>query len=353
MFKELALQKIARLLARGKRLLLLFPRKRAGFVQLNRLRVGLLEESTLDPTYLVLVVGSCIIATLGLLANSAAVIIGAMIVAPLMSPIRGLAFGALEGNVILFRRGLISLAVGTLLAVAIAGLVGYMAGIPVFESEILSRTKPNLLDLGIAIAAGSISGYAKVQPKISGSLAGTAIAVALMPPICVIGLGLARASWSLSLGALLLYLTNLLGITLSCMVAFLFTGYIPLAQARRALLTAAILTGILLIPLGLSFIDLVRQARLENNLRQALLNRTLTFQRVELVKIQTNWLVNPPQVRLTVLSQEAITPKQVELLQSFVGRAMGQPFTLIFEVSQLSEVRSEGISVPSQKVNAP
>lgn len=88
------------------------------------------------------------------------------------------------------------------------------------QREVLARSEPTLLDLGIAIAAGGISGYAKVEPKVSSSLAGTAIAVALMPPVCVIGLGLSQADWSLSLGATLLYLTNLLGITLSCMLVF-------------------------------------------------------------------------------------------------------------------------------------
>ena len=173
--------------------------------QVEEMRRGLVEESTISITYLVLILGSCVIATLGLISNSAAVIIGAMIIAPLMLPIRGLAFGALEGNIILFRKGLIAILVGTLLAIALAFFVGYLVRFPAFGSEIISRSQPTLLDLGIAIAAGGISGFAKVQPKISESVAGTAISVALMPPICVVGLGVAQADWSLSLGATLLY----------------------------------------------------------------------------------------------------------------------------------------------------
>lgn len=202
--------------------------------ELQQMLVGLLEESTLDLNYVVLILGSCAIATFGLLSNSAAVIIGAMLVAPLMLPIRGLAFAALEGNVVLFRKGLIAIAVGTLLAVFLAWLVGSLVGLPEFGSEVVARSEPTLLDLGIAIAAGGISGFAKVEPKVSSTLAGTAIAVALMPPICVIGLGLSQADWSLSLGATLLYLTNLLGITLSCMLTFLIAGYTPLHRARKA-----------------------------------------------------------------------------------------------------------------------
>jgi len=308
---------------------------------LHEIQAGLLKESTLDINYIVLIIGSCMIATLGLLSNSAAVIIGAMIIAPLVLPIRGLAFGALEGNVVLFRKGLIAIVVGTLIAIFLAWLLGSMVRLPEFGSEVVVRSEPNLLDLGIAVTAGGISGFAKVQPKVSATLAGTAIAVALMPPICVIGLGLSQADWSLSWGATLLYLTNLLGITLSCMLTFLLAGYTPLNRARKALGWTLVFTGILLIPLSASFVDLMNHARLEASLKQALLNRTITFQHMELVKSKANWLSDPPQVRLTVRSNKVLTPKQVQLLEEFVEKEMGQRFTLIFEVSQLEEVRRE------------
>ena len=318
-----------------------FSKKKVAPAELQQCRNGLLEESTLDFNYLVLILGSCAIATFGLLSNSVAVIIGAMIVAPLMLPIRGIAFGALEGNVVLFRKGLIAIAVGTFVAIVLACLLGYLVRLPEFGSEVFARSKPTLLDLGIAVTAGGISGFAKVQPKISGTLAGTAIAVALMPPICVIGLGLSQANWSLSLGATLLYLTNLLGITLSCMLIFVMAGYTPLERARQALGWTLAFTGILLIPLGVSTFELVRQAKLEASLKQALLNRTITFQRVQLIKIDTNWLTTPPEVHLIVRTSKALTPKQVRLLEEFVYQAMGQKFTLIFEVSQVEEVRGE------------
>jgi uncharacterized hydrophobic protein (TIGR00271 family) len=318
------------------------------FIQLQQLETELLAESTPDLSYLILVVGSCAIATFGLLSNSTAVIIGAMIIAPLMLPIRGLAFGALKGNVMLLRRGLVALAIGTALAIVLAWTLGRLVGIASFDSEVLARSEPTLLDLGVAIAAGGISGYAKVQPKISESLAGTAIAVALMPPLCVIGLGLSQANWNLSQGATLLYLTNLLGITLSCMVTFLLAGYVSFHHARQALTLTLTFTAILLIPLGFSFTLLVRQAHLEANLRQALLNRTITFQRVDLLSSSTNWLAKPPEVRLNVRAREPITPRQVTLLEEFLSREMEQPFTLIFVVGQVKEIRREEPTVLKQ-----
>ncbi len=109
------------------------------------------------------------------------------------------------------------------------------------RSEVLSRSKPNLLDLGIAIAASGISGYAKVNSKISASVAGTAIAVALMPPICVIGLGLAKFDLSLSLGATLLYLTNFLGISLACMLTLTVLALVEVLSRQRLYLLLLLL----------------------------------------------------------------------------------------------------------------
>lgn len=314
--------------------------KQAISQNVQEMQGSLLEESKLEINYIVLILGSCLIATLGLLSNSAAVIIGAMIIAPLMLPIRGLAFGALEGNVLLFRTASVSILIGTILAVFLAWLVGLLVGFTEFGSEVIARSRPTLLDLGIAVAAGGISGFAKVQPKVAETLAGTAIAVALMPPICVIGLGLSQVNLSLSLGATILYLTNLLGITLACMLTFLIAGYTPLHRARKPLTWAVILTTIITIPLGVSFFQLARQNRLEASLRRALLSRTVTFQRLVLIRSDVNWLANPPQVRLNVRAKGVVTPKQVQLLETFIEKEMGQPFKLIFEVAQVEEVSS-------------
>lgn len=316
-----------------------FSRRKPEPQKLEEMLVGLLEESTLDINYLVLIVGSCAIATFGLLSNSAAVIIGAMIVAPLMLPIRGLAFAALAGNVVLFRKSVTAIAAGTLIAIVLACSLGFLVRFPEFGNEVTARSEPTLLDLGIAIAAGGISGYAKVEPKISSSLAGTAIAVALMPPVCVIGLGLSQADWSLSLGATLLYLTNLLGITLSCMLVFLITGYTSLRHGHKALRQTVIFISLLLIPLGGSFVRLVRQAEIEALVERVLVNRTVTFQHVELISSDVNWETKPPEVRLDVLLTGTLTPNQVRLLEEFIAKQTGQRFTLIFQVRQIEEIR--------------
>ena len=133
---------------------LIRPIPQASTKSILNLHNSLKKDAVPSSNYIVLIISSCLIATFGLISNSAAVIIGAMIIAPLMLPLRGIAFGALEGDVRLFRTGLLSVFVGTFIGVVLSGLIGVLIGIPEFESEVLSRTQPTLVDLGIAMAAG-------------------------------------------------------------------------------------------------------------------------------------------------------------------------------------------------------
>jgi len=327
-----------------------FAEGRLGLEKRAEVQSGLAEDSIVDLSYLVLTVGACAIATLGLLSNSAAVIIGAMILAPLMLPIRGLAFATLAGNTVIFRRSMSAIAIGTVSSIAIACLIGYIVDLPEFGSEVLSRSSPTLLDLGIAILAGAIAGFARIEPKISSSLAGTAISVALMPPLCIIGLGLSKADWALSSGATLLYLTNLLGITLSCMAIFLITGCVSLRRGKKALRWTALFTSLLIFPLGASFIQLTRQAELEALLKNVIVDQTVTFQKARLVSSRINWNTEPPEAYLTVAAVETVTPKQIGLLEDFVEKETGRRFTLLIQLTRIENLRSsseEVIEIPA------
>ncbi|MEY3867609.1 MAG: hypothetical protein RLZZ338_1500 [Cyanobacteriota bacterium] len=303
---------------------------------IEKMRQELLEDSELNLNFMILTITACLIATFGLLSNSTAVIIGAMIVAPLMMPLRGLAFGALEGYPVLFRRSITSLGVATIVALLLATFLGRLVGFPDFGSEVLARTEPTLIDLGIAVVAGGLSGFAKVRPKVSDALAGTAIAVALMPPLCVVGLSLSQGLWQYSWGAFLLYITNLLGITVACMLVYILAGY---TRPNRVLGGAIALTGLLVIPLGLSLFQLLRQSQLEYTLKVVLLSQTITFgQQVELVRTQINWSTKIPTVYLRVRAKESVSPKQVRLVQEFVSQQLKQPFKLVFEVAPVQNV---------------
>lgn len=306
-------------------------------------------DSKLNINFIFLSVASCIIATCGLLLNSSAVIIGAMIVAPLMLPLRGLALGAMKGDVFLFRRGITTLLVGTLLSVLLSAVIGAIASIPFteFSPEILARTQPNLLDLVIALAAGAVGGFAKVRPKISDAIAGTAISVALMPPLCVVGLSLSQGATFAARGAFLLYTTNLLGITLACITVFVWEGYyVEKIRMARALTYTVLLTMPIILPLSISLGQLLRQTRLQSTLRSILVTRTITVgQQVELMHTNINWNRTPPEVYLRVRTrpEAPLTPKQVFEVERLVTREMRQDFILVFQVESFEEIRSEDL----------
>ena len=128
-------------------------------------------------------------------------------------------FGSLIGDKKLLLRALLTLAIGvaitTLLSMGLGLVAGNMDLLMVVPEEITARLQPNLLDLGIALAAGAIATYAKVNPGAVGSMAGTAIAVALVPQVCVMGIMLAAGELDDAQGAGLLFSANLLGISIS------------------------------------------------------------------------------------------------------------------------------------------
>jgi uncharacterized hydrophobic protein (TIGR00271 family) len=146
-------------------------------------------DAKLSESFLVLTLGASLIATLGLLADNAAVVIGAMVVAPWILPLRVAVFAVLIDDWRLLPRSALTLVAGALVTTLLSMMLGLIAQanglltVDAFSGEIQSRLSPTLLDLGIALAAGAIATYAKVNPGAVSSMAGTAIAVALVPPV--------------------------------------------------------------------------------------------------------------------------------------------------------------------------
>jgi uncharacterized hydrophobic protein (TIGR00271 family) len=178
-----------------------------------------------------LIVLSASIAGFGLLANSAGVVIGAMLVAPLMVPIQALGASLVQGNL---RRMGISAAVilGGMVGAILTGYVVAIIGGPTVSldalpSELLARTAPGLLDLAIAVAAGAAGGYVIARPQVSSAMPGVGIAVALVPPLATVGICIQLGEQSLARGALLLFFTNLAAIVLSGAVMIFGAGFRP------------------------------------------------------------------------------------------------------------------------------
>ncbi len=312
-----------------------------GAIPIIQLRESLIKDSKLTQSYLVLIVSSCLIATFGLVINSSAVIIGAMIVAPLMLPLRGLSFAALEGDIKLLRSSFTLIALGSMIAVASSCLVGLVINLPSFDSEVASRTQPNLIDLLIALVAGGTSGYAKIRPRIGDAIPGTAIAVALMPPLCVVGLTLSQGEWQLAQGATLLYITNLIGISFACLLVYVLGGYGGSNELTRKVSSgvSGFLIALLAIPLGISFWQLLAQTRLEQAIPEAI---SLVLRRPDLKVIDLEVIreTKPHSVILTVQARELVTPEEVAKLEQRLREQLGQPFELVFEVIPSRQVKS-------------
>lgn len=177
--------------------------------------------------YSVLIMVAAVLASLGLLLNNPAVIIGAMLVAPLMQPLIGLAVGGATGRIALMRRALVTLVQGVAVALIISMVIGLLHSPDTPTAEMLSRGNPGWLDVGVALASGFVGAYAMARKDIPGALAGVAIAAALMPPLCTVGLSLGAGHTELSVYSGLLFLMNIVCVSLSAWVVFLWLGLRP------------------------------------------------------------------------------------------------------------------------------
>lgn len=225
-----------------------------------------------------LIVLSAAIASFGLLADSSAVVIGAMLVAPLMTPITAAAAATVMARNVRLLQSLAIILFGTVAAIAVGWFCAAISGItPATADElpgqIVARTFPGLLDLGVAITAGAAAGYILPRRSTTGALPGVGIAVALVPPLATVGI-----TWYLGFGdqsrnALLLYVTNLAAIIFTVSVMLITAGFRPGSSVRTALLRRIVVTvGAVVavaIPLTLHTQDTLEDARLRRAVGEA------------------------------------------------------------------------------------
>jgi len=312
-------------------------------------------EARLDESFIVLTIGASLIASLGLLANNAAVVIGAMVVAPWILPLRVAVFAVLIGQAKLLSRSLVTLAAGAGITLTLSlalGLIARSQGVLVVEAlpeQVVTRLEPNTFDLGIALAAGAIATYAKVNPGAVSSMAGTAIAVALVPPVCVMGLMLSGPDITSAQGPALLYAANLLGILIGGIsVLAIREPYFrqKLRQRRRSRLPVLLALGLAVL-VGQKLYGRYEQYRfklkrevvqkqIESGIRYYLKNETLTFganDAVELEKIVFDWpdyweQNRAPTFQVVVRSLDPKLPsyKQVQNIQDTINRRLSGQF---------------------------
>lgn len=287
--------------------------------------VTLRAEAAFSSPYLVLMVLSVLLALTGLYANSAPVIIGAMILAPLMSPIISLAMGLARTEVTLIRNSVRTLGVGIVVGLFCAIFVAWIMPLENITPEMRARLSPTLLDLSVAVISGIAGAYAHAKEEIAKSLAGVAIAVALVPPLSVAGIGFGWGDWSMAKGASLLFITNLVGISLAASATFLVMGFAPFKLAKKGLAISLLLMAVITVPLYIAFVDLVEQGRIMREIPTGQID--LSGQRVGLriVKVRTG---RPPLVRVVLSASRQLNEGDVEALKQLISERIGRPVLL-------------------------
>ena len=194
-----------------------------------------------------------IIAAMGVLTDSTAIVIGAMLIAPLMTPLMAIAISLVMGWPNRLAMAVLIATAGILLAIGIGVLLGLVVPVaisPSTNSQIVSRSTPTPVDLITALTAGAAGAYGLSRPDVTDSLPGVAIAISLVPPLSVVGISYSQAEWAAGNGALLLFMTNMVAILMMGGITFVMTGVTPLSvvyEGQRRVRTA--LTSVLLLAL--------------------------------------------------------------------------------------------------------
>ncbi|MEN8212784.1 MAG: TIGR00341 family protein [Pseudomonadota bacterium] len=291
------------------------------------------NDAKVSSTYLTLILLSTILATFGLFANSAAVVIGAMLLAPLMSPIISFSMGLLRGDMDLLNSSFIKINLGVILALMASFLLTLMIPQVDLSNEIEARIHPNLIDLGVAIIAGIAAAYTKSSKELMSSLAGVAIAVALVPPLATAGIGLGRGELAIFYGASLLFITNLIGITLASTLTFQFLGYSNTVKNKKAMWLILVIMVVLSYPLYRSYMDSLQRYRLTDELVHAQV--MINDKPVLIERASINYQNRVKIVNVTIAVENLLTEEELHLLKQKVEQRFSSNYQVRISVKYI------------------
>jgi len=214
------------------------------------------------------------VASIGLNANSTAVVIGAMLISPLMGPILGIGMSIAINDIDTLRKSLTNLATMIVLSLLTAFLFFYIFPLSEDNSELLGRVRPDIRDVLIAFFGGLALMVARTKKgTVATVIFGVAIATALMPPLCTAGYGLAQGNWSYFFGAMYLFLINTIFIALATflvlkLLKFSMIKYANSAKRRRISQFASLLAVVVMIPATITFISVYKENKMSNQVSQ-------------------------------------------------------------------------------------
>lgn len=279
------------------------------------------ENARIKTSYMVMMILSTLIASFGLFGDSSPVIIGAMILAPIIAPIVSFSMGIVRYDVSMLKTGVTTILTGTVVCLAFAAGVSLIIPLEILTSQIEARLSPTLLDMGIAVASGIAAAYAHAEEGIAKSLAGVAIAVALVPPLSVAGIGIGWWDWQVFSGAFLLYLTNLAGIILFAGLTFLLLGFAPFKRAKMGLVYTFIIVILVAVPLSLSFNRIMKEAKITRALEGT------TIEKVVLRDVKLRF-GKTMVVSLKLVGTEPLKPQHIQIIKEKIEEKINQPVIL-------------------------
>ncbi|HEX2803132.1 MAG TPA: DUF389 domain-containing protein [Sphingomicrobium sp.] len=269
-----------------------------------------------------------------------------MLISPLMGPAVGLGFALATFDSREMRRSSVALAVGIALAVLFCAAIVALSPLQTVTAEISSRTRPTLFDLVVALLAGLAGTYAMIRGR-HGTIVGVIIATALMPPLAVMGFGLATANWPILSGSSLLFFTNLMTIAAAAAVLARLYGFAPKLSPQQSRLQVTIITTVLLVlavPLALSLRQIAREVVAGSEASQTIARQFPKDARIS--DLDIDFQARPVDVSATVFTPEYRDGAEREL-RAPLARLIGEPIAL--SVDQiLTETGSKATAVPSQ-----
>ncbi|MGB3364671.1 MAG: TIGR00341 family protein [Thermodesulfobacteriota bacterium] len=298
--------------------------------------------------FYLLLTTSALIAAFGLIANSTAVIIGAMLVSPLMTPIIGSSLGLVIGDTRLFANSLRSVVVGTVLAILFSSLLGFLPLALEATPEMLLRVRPTLLDLCVAVLAGFAGAYAMIDEKVSPALPGVAIAVAIVPPLANTGICLSLGYYSGAFGSFMLFFANFLSILLVASATFILAGMSPSANLKKdkhfmkSFFVAVVGFIVVATFLTYSLVTIVKERKLKDTIEATLNNE---FDKLHSTSIDS-YVYDVEDGKLYILasvrSPIVMTPKDIKNLQDSFESKIDMPIELIVRSIISKDVSATG-----------
>jgi uncharacterized hydrophobic protein (TIGR00271 family) len=299
--------------------------------------------------FYILVAVSTLIASFGLISDSTAVIIGAMLVAPLMTPIFGISLALVRGDTGLFGRAARAEILGVAAAVSMGFILGLLLGDFDTTREMLSRTRPNLFDLFVAVLAGFAGAYALIDEKISPALPGVAIATAIVPPLANAGLCLALGEVQGGIGSFLLFFANFLSILIVASVLFILSGMAKRSGGRAKHADVARRFGLpvvafvfITIFLGHALVQIYQERRITKLVNASLIDELSRMPAPILARVHHYTDRDQVNVVASVHTPRFLAPGEVSRIQEDLTRKIGKPASLIVHCILSNNVSAQG-----------